>query len=107
MGIVNVTPDSFSDGGRFVEAEAAIDHGERLADGSVTCYRPLPSACDYTRCVKAPPDPVATLAELPLCCSNGDCFQLAWGEYCSADITYCNAPYSNTDGSVGCADDDG
>jgi dihydropteroate synthase len=31
MGIVNVTPDSFSDGGRFVRAEAAIEHGRRLA----------------------------------------------------------------------------
>jgi len=31
MGIVNVTPDSFSDGGRFLEAEAAIAHGRRLA----------------------------------------------------------------------------
>ena len=32
MGIVNVTPDSFSDGGRFSEAGDAIDHGLRLAD---------------------------------------------------------------------------
>ncbi|MEX2557479.1 MAG: dihydropteroate synthase [Actinomycetota bacterium] len=32
MGIVNVTPDSFSDGGRFYEAGDAIDHGLRLAD---------------------------------------------------------------------------
>jgi dihydropteroate synthase len=31
MGIVNVTPDSFSDGGRFLEAEAAISQGLRLA----------------------------------------------------------------------------
>jgi dihydropteroate synthase len=31
MGIVNVTPDSFSDGGRFLEAEAAVDHGVALA----------------------------------------------------------------------------
>jgi len=31
MGIVNVTPDSFSDGGRFFSAEAAIEHGLRLA----------------------------------------------------------------------------
>jgi dihydropteroate synthase len=31
MGIVNVTPDSFSDGGEFIEAEAAIAHGTRLA----------------------------------------------------------------------------
>jgi dihydropteroate synthase len=32
MGIVNVTPDSFSDGGRFATAEDAIDHGRRLAE---------------------------------------------------------------------------
>jgi dihydropteroate synthase len=31
MGIVNVTPDSFSDGGRYLDAGAAIAHGERLA----------------------------------------------------------------------------
>jgi dihydropteroate synthase len=31
MGIVNVTPDSFSDGGRFLEAESAVTHGLRLA----------------------------------------------------------------------------
>ncbi len=30
MGIVNVTPDSFSDGGRFLDPEAAIAHGEEL-----------------------------------------------------------------------------
>jgi dihydropteroate synthase len=31
MGIVNVTPDSFSDGGLFLDAEAAIAQGRRLA----------------------------------------------------------------------------
>ena len=31
MGIVNVTPDSFSDGGRFLDPAAAIDRGLRLA----------------------------------------------------------------------------
>jgi dihydropteroate synthase len=31
MGIVNVTPDSFSDGGRFLDAGRAIDHGVELA----------------------------------------------------------------------------
>ena len=30
MGIVNVTPDSFSDGGRWLEADAAIAHGREL-----------------------------------------------------------------------------
>jgi dihydropteroate synthase len=32
MGVVNVTPDSFSDGGRFFDTRAAIDHARRLAD---------------------------------------------------------------------------
>jgi len=32
MGIVNVTPDSFSDGGRFVEHGAAIAHARKLVD---------------------------------------------------------------------------
>lgn len=32
MGIINLTPDSFSDGGSFIDAEAAIEHGLRLAD---------------------------------------------------------------------------
>jgi len=32
MGIVNVTPDSFSDGGRFLRAEAAIEHGVRMVE---------------------------------------------------------------------------
>lgn len=31
MGVVNVTPDSFSDGGRFLETSAAVDHGLKLA----------------------------------------------------------------------------
>ena len=30
MGIVNVTPDSFSDGGRFLDADSAIAHGLSL-----------------------------------------------------------------------------
>ena len=31
MGVVNVTPDSFSDGGRFLDPQAAIAQAERLA----------------------------------------------------------------------------
>jgi dihydropteroate synthase len=35
MGIVNVTPDSFSDGGRFADADAAVAHALRLlGDGA-------------------------------------------------------------------------
>ena len=32
MGIVNVTPDSFSDGGMFEDADAAVRHGLRLLE---------------------------------------------------------------------------
>jgi len=32
MGVVNVTPDSFSDGGRFLDPAAAVAHGAELAD---------------------------------------------------------------------------
>ena len=31
MGIINVTPDSFSDGGHCFDADAAVEHGLRLA----------------------------------------------------------------------------
>jgi dihydropteroate synthase len=31
MGVVNVTPDSFSDGGRYLDARKAITHGRELA----------------------------------------------------------------------------
>jgi dihydropteroate synthase len=32
MGVVNITPDSFSDGGKFLQSESAITHGIRLLD---------------------------------------------------------------------------
>ena len=35
MGVLNVTPDSFSDGGRFTDRRSALDHARRLiADGA-------------------------------------------------------------------------
>lgn len=36
MGIINVTPDSFSDGNRFFDAPAAIDHALRLEDAGAS-----------------------------------------------------------------------
>ncbi|HXV08493.1 MAG TPA: dihydropteroate synthase [Burkholderiales bacterium] len=32
MGVVNITPDSFSDGGRFLDPAAAAEHASRLAE---------------------------------------------------------------------------
>ena len=35
MGILNVTPDSFSDGGRYIHVETAISHAlGMIADGA-------------------------------------------------------------------------
>ena len=36
MGVVNVTPDSFSDGGLYIDAEKAVVHAERLLDDGAT-----------------------------------------------------------------------
>ena len=32
MGVVNITPDSFSDGGLFLAPDAAVDHALKLLD---------------------------------------------------------------------------
>jgi len=37
MGVLNVTPDSFSDGGRFFDPDAAVRHGVRLAGEGAAC----------------------------------------------------------------------
>jgi dihydropteroate synthase len=36
MGVLNVTPDSFSDGGRYLEPDAALLHAERMAEEGAT-----------------------------------------------------------------------
>ena len=48
MGVLNVTPDSFSDGGRFLDPAAAIAQAQRLAaegadilDVGAESYAPL------------------------------------------------------------------
>lgn len=36
MGILNVTPDSFSDGGRFTARDAALRHAEQMVVAGAT-----------------------------------------------------------------------
>ena len=36
MGVVNVTPDSFSDGGQWIETDAAVAHGHELVAAGAT-----------------------------------------------------------------------
>lgn len=54
MGIVNVTPDSFSDGGRFLQVESAVAHGLQLvADGADILDLGGESTRPYSTSVKA------------------------------------------------------
>jgi dihydropteroate synthase len=55
MGVVNVTPDSFSDGGRFFDTDAAVDHGLELAKEGAAI---LDVGGESTRPGAAPVDPV-------------------------------------------------
>ena len=41
MGILNVTPDSFSDGGRFNDLERALRHTEEMIEDGVTLSIPM------------------------------------------------------------------
>jgi dihydropteroate synthase len=55
MGVVNVTPDSFSDGGRFFDTDAAVDHGLELAKEGAAI---LDVGGESTRPGAEPVDPV-------------------------------------------------
>jgi dihydropteroate synthase len=47
MGIVNVTPDSFSDGGRFLDAGRAVEHGLALAAAGAAVFASNAAATRY------------------------------------------------------------
>jgi dihydropteroate synthase len=61
MGIVNVTPDSFSDGGRFLRVDDAIAHGLRLAGEGAAV---LDIGGESTRPGAEPVDPDTELARV-------------------------------------------
>lgn len=61
MGVVNVTPDSFSDGGRFFDAGQAIAHGLRLVDEGADI---LDIGGESTRPGAEPVGPEAELARI-------------------------------------------
>ncbi len=74
MGILNVTPDSFSDGGRFLARDAALRHAERMvADGAAIIdvggesTRPGAQAIDEAEEIRrVVPVVEALVAELPV-----------------------------------------
>ncbi len=79
------------------------DYGSRQADGLVACYPPLPSACEFIDCV-APPPSIPLEGGTPLCCGVAGCIELEYEEHCGGFVTMCDSPYTNEDGTVGCAD---
>jgi hypothetical protein len=85
-------------------AKRYCEHGSLGADGRVTCFQPLPDACEAGFCDVAPSG-AATEASTPLCCYPGGCYELAVVEDCGGIFSFCESPYTNSDGTVGCADD--
>ena len=71
MGIVNVTPDSFSDGGLYLDADAAIAHGLRagrrraltFSTSAVSRLGPVPMRCAAEEELRRTEPVVAALAE--------------------------------------------
>lgn len=71
MGVVNVTPDSFSDGGRHATADSAIAHARRLIDEGADL---LDIGGESTRPGASPVDPDAEWARIgPVIAGLRDC----------------------------------
>ncbi len=58
MGVLNVTPDSFSDGGRFIAPQRALDHASRMVEEGATI---IDVGGESTRPGAAPVDAAAEL----------------------------------------------
>jgi dihydropteroate synthase len=61
MGVLNVTPDSFSDGGRFLDPEAAVAHAEAMVEDGATL---LDIGAESSRPGAAPVDEAEELRRL-------------------------------------------
>ena len=70
----------------------------------VECLQPFPSACNEPGLCVAPPVGTVLEGSTPLCCYGGACYELSFGEGCDGHFKYCESPYTNEDGTVGCAD---
>ena len=48
MGVLNVTPDSFSDGGRYLGRDAAVAQARRMLDEGAALIETIQAAADMT-----------------------------------------------------------
>ena len=74
MGVVNVTPDSFSDGGRFLDPDAAVAHGLKLA--SELAYL---TSVTHTCMPSSEPVPVGEVAYWPSGSNGAGTHDKPWG----------------------------
>lgn len=96
------TPTDTKSECQAIQVKRWCDFGE--FDGEqVICLQPFPSACSSIECV-APPAGTPQEYSHPLCCYAGGCYELSFLEDCGGDFQWCHSPYSNEDGTVGCAD---
>ena len=97
MGVVNVTPDSFSDGGRFLQPAAAIEHARRLVaegadiiDVGAESTRPYGGAVavsrDEERARLAPILPAAVALGIPVSIDTQKAAVAAWALEAGAAI---------------------
>ena len=87
-----------------VQVKRWCDYAEIDGD-QVTCLQPFPSACTSGVCADPPLGvQAAPMAHTPLCCYGGTCYELSFDELCGGSFQWCDSPYTNTDGTVGCAD---
>ena len=90
-----------------LQAKRWCEFGELDGD-RVSCLQPFPSACKSGVCAALPlgvqVDPQASTL---LCCFAGVCYEIAFQEgSCGGSFQWCDSPYTNEDGTVGCADYD-
>ena len=86
------------------QVERWCDHA-KLDGEQVVCLQSFPSACTSGVCVEPPLGVQTTpLPSTMLCCYGGACYEIYYDEPCGGSFQWCDSPYTNTDGSVGCAD---
>ena len=82
------------------------EYGETVAGGSVVCYQPFPSQCDFGLCVQGPEVAPDDWAVHVGCCSTGGVCHLQ-DEYtifdgCDGYYLSCDYGFQNEDGTVEC-----
>jgi len=97
MGVLNVTPDSFSDGGKFLQSPQAIEHAQRLAgegadliDIGAESTRPYggarPVSLDEERSRLEPILPAAIATGIPISIDTMKAAVAAWALEAGASI---------------------